>query len=827
LLSGLSFPFRASRPPGVCIILFAAALADGQPPARCGQVPERDRRPEAVRSLQPAAEPMAAKRPRRAAPLPHAPPSAALLPLTDRSPAGGARDAGGALTDRVVDLEERLSAAIRRIEHLERAQRNAGGISHIRPSAVNLLFTVDRQPPGALLSRAPPQAPSTATPSYVPTTVSPDASTQRDAAVPPPRRGRCEAHGGPFLLSVQEQPPPLSQREAPASNANAEFAQPPAPRPHSRWEGGKRPNMQGVQPRSSMTQSAFARRVSPEAAFRAQSAEAQRLVELAVHKPKSALDALLQRASGSADAKVAAADLLRKGGGSWRPKEQQFPRDRSAAVRLVDEALALQPNCAAALNARGEMARDGLGCRKDVDDAVSFFERAVRAGSAEAQFLLGKLLACRAGAVVGNDAEARRLAVRAKHLLFEALERGEGRAAVVIGHLYEYRAEAKNAVVSSVFDSGCTGVAHERAALRMYERAAGLGAAEAINSIGTCHALGYAGLETSFERALDFFSRAFEEGSLNAADNAGLLFETGLDGRFPAERDVESAISWYRRGMRRGHAPSTVHLAQLCNDGWGGESGRAMAELYFVRARDFNREAEEEDKLVSADVHRGLTSLFLFQASVDSPNRAKWDQKLDDLCGPAVGGSRRVELASLLGSASVGEEAARFVVLNNIQVRAAKEALLDMFSPSAVDALLQVVGTAVQDLDEALAAGGGPGHEGTAEFARLVEILGKPQATKLRDARRLVTSSPFFGAGCGSAGSSGGDRGLPSRALPRVTAAPKLSRRGASDSTSTDVAPAIEVEQRRHHLPKRRAERGKRVVPIPKQGSGKSPAPAH
>lgn len=479
---------------------------------------------------------------------------------------------------------------------------------------------------------------------------------------------------------------------------------------------------------------------------------------------------------GDVEAHVACAALLRRGAGSRLPVDQRIERDYAAAVVHLDLALHANPACIPALVARGELARDGLDGPPDETMALALFERAVDAGSAEARVALAKSLVRRVCRVKLTHSASKKMSTRARRLLNEALEMGEGRAAFYIAHMYTCRGDPAYAAVSSAFDSGQVGIHHERAALRMYERAAGMGVAEALNIIGTWYSEGNGGLQPSFERALDCFTRAWEQGSFKAGANAGMLFETGLRGLFPDRVNLSEAVHWYARGVTVGHASSVLHLGQMYDDGTGVAEDKSMAEKCYVKARLINDEADvnERSPRVETDAVNGLTHLYLYQAVIDKEGRLEWNDKLNFLLGEKGAMNRRAHFAAQLASASVGSDAQRFVVLNNQSVDEAKRLLHEWYTVTAVDTLLSAVTSVVHELDKTLIGEGGVEVvSATLPFGNLVDLLGHVQAEKLRDARRMVTVESQQTGNDAVVISSGSDSAATNSGVPRQRLPPK------------------------------------------------------
>jgi TPR repeat protein len=112
-------------------------------------------------------------------------------------------------------------------------------------------------------------------------------------------------------------------------------------------------------------------------------------------------------------------------------------RDPVEALRWLDHALEADTSCARALVIRGEMARLGLGCERDLKLAIAMLRKSMALGNVEGKYRLGHCLIASSVGLPTLD-EGREKCRLGKRLVEEALDEGEGHAGIVLGHWYEY-----------------------------------------------------------------------------------------------------------------------------------------------------------------------------------------------------------------------------------------------------------------------------------------------------------------------------------------------------------------------------------------------------
>jgi TPR repeat protein len=118
-------------------------------------------------------------------------------------------------------------------------------------------------------------------------------------------------------------------------------------------------------------------------------------------------------------------------------------------------------------------------------------------------------------------------------------------------------------------------------AAKLYQKAAQLGHAEAMFSLGVLHFLGE-GVERSDETAAHWWRQAAQAGSPKAATNLGILTALGRG----AELNDEAALAWLRRGAAGGCARAMTKLGDFCAQGRGGPQDLPRAAEWYRQAAD-------------------------------------------------------------------------------------------------------------------------------------------------------------------------------------------------------------------------------------------------
>ena len=135
------------------------------------------------------------------------------------------------------------------------------------------------------------------------------------------------------------------------------------------------------------------------------------------------------------------------------------------------------------------------------------------------------------------------------------------------------------------------------------------------------------------QAALDYWMDHLDDESVDAYEKIGTLYREGLDG---ITRDYQEAISWYKKGIDAGKAPSSMGLGYMDLKGFGTERDYEAAMTLFQRA------AEQGDGtamyLIGTMYELGTgvekddwTALSWYQDATDAGNRTA-ELKVGEYC---------------------------------------------------------------------------------------------------------------------------------------------------------------------------------------------------
>lgn len=170
--------------------------------------------------------------------------------------------------------------------------------------------------------------------------------------------------------------------------------------------------------------------------------------------------------------------------------------------------------------------RDGLGVKKDSDQALHWFAKAAAQGYDEAQVNLAVLS--------GGHVRALR----------EAAESGNAQAQFNLGLRHE---------------QGTNGVTQDAdEAVRWYEKAAAQGHRDAIHNLAVMYFRGK-GVAQDDRKAFYWFARNAEAGDGEAQFNLGVMYGAGRG----TGKDVERARQWYEKAAAQGSVDAMENLGRL------------------------------------------------------------------------------------------------------------------------------------------------------------------------------------------------------------------------------------------------------------------------
>lgn len=320
-------------------------------------------------------------------------------------------------------------------------------------------------------------------------------------------------------------------------------------------------------------------------------------------------------ARGHVDSMMALADLYFSGKVAKAGSLRQHQR---AALLWWEKVLVEDPKHVDAMCKKGEalFQISGSTCSELLQSSYDLFDKAASLGSKLANFLKGRWLVLMAPSHCDakRALQGRKLVEQAAHL------HGLARAYVFLGHCYEFPQD----YTPAVFDAPDDKKARENLILSMYQKAAELGDPDGLNDIGSCHATGYGSIKKSFDLAVQYYSRAIKAGSLDAYDNLGTHYETGMNGAAPDRIDVEKALHYYRLGAARRCPKCALNLGTAYEEGMETKSGTSVlkrdpgkAEKYFMHAIGLGNDRNDVQTVERA--RKDLAALLLTRLKL-APN---------------------------------------------------------------------------------------------------------------------------------------------------------------------------------------------------------------
>ena len=119
-------------------------------------------------------------------------------------------------------------------------------------------------------------------------------------------------------------------------------------------------------------------------------------------------------------------------------------------------------------------------------------------------------------------------------------------------------------------------------AVEWYTKAAEQGHAQAQNNLGDCYD-GGDGVAQDYSKAVEWYRKAAEQGNAVAQNNLGLCYEGG-DG---VAQDYSQAVEWYRKATEQGNAVAQNNL------GYCYEEGKGVAQDYNKAVEWYRKAAEQ------------------------------------------------------------------------------------------------------------------------------------------------------------------------------------------------------------------------------------------
>ncbi|WP_171022145.1 tetratricopeptide repeat protein [Cohaesibacter sp. CAU 1516] len=193
----------------------------------------------------------------------------------------------------------------------------------------------------------------------------------------------------------------------------------------------------------------------------------------------------------------------------------------------------------AAINGLGVLYEHGRGVEKSLVQAHSYYVQASRLGSSIAKTNLGWLYT--------KDVLFRRDYGKALQYFTDAEKAGDEAATAAIGYLYAYgHGVPKNFTEAE----------------RRFEKAAASGDSYAQFYLGQAHRLGWIGKSVDFDKAVDWYRQAAEQGHQRAQYQLGLMYKRGRVVPEGPEND-RLAADWFQKASNQGNGYAQFELAQM------------------------------------------------------------------------------------------------------------------------------------------------------------------------------------------------------------------------------------------------------------------------
>ena len=139
----------------------------------------------------------------------------------------------------------------------------------------------------------------------------------------------------------------------------------------------------------------------------------------------------------------------------------------------------------------------------------------------------------------------------------------------------------------------------------MYEVEIADGNHHAMNDLGAQYYGGDRGFEQSFEKAMELYHKAAENGNRQAQENLGYCYYYGRDG----EPDYKKAFHYFALGAFDGHLVSLYKIGDMYLNGYYVEKN--PREAYFIYNHCLQTASEEASKFISGPVHLRLGDMCL------------------------------------------------------------------------------------------------------------------------------------------------------------------------------------------------------------------------
>ena len=332
----------------------------------------------------------------------------------------------------------------------------------------------------------------------------------------------------------------------------------------------------------------------------------------ATNYKESAID-VINLAHGNLDTMIEFATILINGPVGYIGSRRNL---RAAATIVLDKVLEEDSNHTSALCVKGEMLLPrelfGTGPTQTpysvIEEAYVYFCKADILGSREGHFLRGRWLVTMWKA--HRNEEYTREGMK---YVREAADGGHARAMVFIAQMYEFPGR---------FGRGEGGASEAKLeeAVKLYEKAADLGDANALNDMGSSYASAFGGLPFDFDKAVDYYIRSIKAGGLMGFENLGTHYETGMSGEACNRIDNALALRFYKLGAQLRCAKCCYNMAILYAQGLGGVIQRDTNQYERYLRRCMLIAYDDNDDNLLDLVKNKLIALYMFRVVVNDPD---------------------------------------------------------------------------------------------------------------------------------------------------------------------------------------------------------------
>lgn len=220
----------------------------------------------------------------------------------------------------------------------------------------------------------------------------------------------------------------------------------------------------------------------------------------------------------------------------------------------------------------------GLGVEINYEKATYWYRKAAEQGDACGQYLLAVSIYKQSK---GNEREY----LKAAEWYQKAAEQGYVPAQSALSRMYENGVGVKQDYEKAVFWS------HE--ACRLTQQSAEQGDSDAQYRLGNMYTCGEPGLEKDVQTAVRWYKKAAALGHRDAQLHLGELYEKGKD----VTQDYGEAIEWYEKAGAQGSIRALLRLGDLYTEGKGVERNYFNAQKNYKAVEDLLVKAANDGKV--------------------------------------------------------------------------------------------------------------------------------------------------------------------------------------------------------------------------------------